>query len=281
MYGVSGERYSPSDGGSAAPSRYAVGDQARPALGTYMADFLFITDPDFSPEKVGRSKSSSWSCSKSAQPNDRAFVYVTGQGISFEWVLVGRPRPDAHWRFQCSVRLFNEMFPPITMQELRKAIPRSVWAPPHTGLRGYRSISVPPKAAAAIRASRGMLPNSLEALEAQFRKKVATSRNQSAALRQARLARAPRVPQAVSASVIAFIRNPDVAAEVLERAAGRCERCKAKAPFRRASDNTPYLEVHHIIRLADGGEDTVDNAVALCPNCHRKSHYGKPLTQKA
>jgi 5-methylcytosine-specific restriction protein A len=126
-----------------------------------------------------------------------------------------------------------------------------------------------------------MLPNSLEALEAQFRKKVATSRNQSAALRQARLARAPRVPQAVSASVIAFIRNPDVAAEVLERAAGRCERCKAKAPFRRASDNTPYLEVHHIIRLADGGEDTVDNAVALCPNCHRKSHYGKPLTQKA
>jgi 5-methylcytosine-specific restriction endonuclease McrA len=246
-----------------------------------MADFLFITDPEFSPEKVGHSKSSSWSCSKTAQPNDRAFVYVTGQGISFEWVLMGRPRPDTHWRFVCSVRLVNAISPPITIQELRKAIPRSMWAPPHTGLRGYRSISLPPEAAAAIRGIRGTLPNSLEALEAQFRKRVAASRNQRPALRRARLAHAPKLPQAVSVSVSAFIRNPDVAAEVLERAAGRCEDCKAKAPFRRASDNTPYLEVHHIIRLADGGEDTVDNAVALCPNCHRKSHYGKPLTRKA
>jgi 5-methylcytosine-specific restriction protein A len=32
--------------------------------------------------------------------------------------------------------------------------------------------------------------------------------------------------------------------------------------------------VHHRVRLADGGDDTTDNAVALCPNCHRKAHYG-------
>ena len=25
-------------------------------------------------------------------------------------------------------------------------------------------------------------------------------------------------------------------------------------------------------RLADGGSDTMDNVVALCPNCHRKVH---------
>ena len=28
-----------------------------------------------------------------------------------------------------------------------------------------------------------------------------------------------------------------------------------------------------MLRLADGGPDTVENAVALCPNCHRRLHY--------
>ena len=37
-------------------------------------------------------------------------------------------------------------------------------------------------------------------------------------------------------------------------------------------DGTHYLEVHHIDQLAKGGADTVENAVALCPNCHRKMH---------
>ncbi|MEO1942713.1 MAG: HNH endonuclease [Candidatus Thioglobus sp.] len=30
--------------------------------------------------------------------------------------------------------------------------------------------------------------------------------------------------------------------------------------------------MHHIHQLADGGEDTTENAVALCPNCHRMMH---------
>ncbi|HDR7378766.1 TPA: HNH endonuclease [Bacillus toyonensis] len=41
-----------------------------------------------------------------------------------------------------------------------------------------------------------------------------------------------------------------------------------------AKDGTPYLEVHHVVPLATGGEDSVENAVALCQNCHRKAHYG-------
>ncbi|HVG57635.1 MAG TPA: HNH endonuclease [Hyalangium sp.] len=36
---------------------------------------------------------------------------------------------------------------------------------------------------------------------------------------------------------------------------------------------SPYLEVHHKKFLARGGVDTVKNARALCPNCHRKVHY--------
>lgn len=73
--------------------------------------------------------------------------------------------------------------------------------------------------------------------------------------------------------VITFVRNPHVVAEVLRRANGTCERCRSEAPFDRA-DGTPYLEVHHIVRLADDGDDSVENAIALCPNCHRELHYG-------
>jgi 5-methylcytosine-specific restriction protein A len=57
------------------------------------------------------------------------------------------------------------------------------------------------------------------------------------------------------------------------RAKGLCEACGCKAPFIRISDGTPYLEIHHIEPLADGGDDTVKNATALCPNCHRRAHY--------
>lgn len=72
-----------------------------------------------------------------------------------------------------------------------------------------------------------------------------------------------------------FNRNPYVVAEVLERANGICEKCKNSAPFIKDIDCKPYLEVHHIIPLAQGGDDTVENAIALCPNCHRHTHYGK------
>ena len=93
--------------------------------------------------------------------------------------------------------------------------------------------------------------------------------------RKARLQNAGnRIPGQITVSVVAFDRNPDVVAEVLERAQGKCEACKQNAPFVRRSGRTPYLEVHHKNPLAKGGRDTVANAIALCPNCHRKAHYG-------
>ncbi|MCK1997495.1 EVE domain-containing protein [Psychrobacillus psychrodurans] len=84
--------------------------------------------------------------------------------------------------------------------------------------------------------------------------------------REARLeSRSSVYPDIYEVTTKAFKRNVDVIAEVLIRAKGYCEKCGKEAPFKRATDGTPYLEVHHIKRLADGGEDTVENAQAVCP----------------
>ena len=56
-----------------------------------------------------------------------------------------------------------------------------------------------------------------------------------------------------------------------KRANGICEGCEEIAPFETKSG--PYLEVHHLTRLADGGADLPQNVIALCPTCHRKAHY--------
>lgn len=37
------------------------------------------------------------------------------------------------------------------------------------------------------------------------------------------------------------------------------------------------VEVHHIVRHADGGTDDVDNAIPLCPNCHDQVHGSAAL----
>ena len=67
-----------------------------------------------------------------------------------------------------------------------------------------------------------------------------------------------------------FIRDPEVVAWVLQEADGQCEECNTPAPFVKPS-GVPYLEVHHLRRLADAGSDTVSNAAALCPNCRTES----------
>jgi len=37
----------------------------------------------------------------------------------------------------------------------------------------------------------------------------------------------------------------------------------------------PITEVHHIVPRAEGGKDSFENLIALCPNCHRRYHSGE------
>lgn len=108
----------------------------------------------------------------------------------------------------------------------------------------------------------------------EFNKQIDLSGQDDYEDRKSRLNAADKLPVKISVTTEIYRRNPDVVVEVLLRAKGICERCKENAPFIRAKDGTPYLEVHHIVQLALGGEDTVENAIALCPNCHREAHFG-------
>jgi hypothetical protein len=51
-------------------------------------------------------------------------------------------------------------------------------------------------------------------------------------------------------------------AKAKARDGNRCTRCPA----------TTKLQVHHVIRPADGGSDDLENLVTLCSRCHRLAH---------
>jgi len=92
--------------------------------------------------------------------------------------------------------------------------------------------------------------------------------------RRAKIDESPKRPIQIRVVSVKYKRNPYIVVEALERAKGICELCKKPAPFNRAKDGAPYLEVHHRKPLKDGGLDTMDNVLAICPNCHRKEHFG-------
>lgn len=117
------------------------------------------------------------------------------------------------------------------------------------------------------------LPNIIDFLEVE-KIKLNKAKNLSQKERLEILNNSSKKPKQTIVKQTVFLRNQFVVAEVLYRANGYCEKCKSAAPFLRDLDNTPYLEVHHIRTLSEGGDDTIENAIGLCPNCHRKAHYG-------
>jgi 5-methylcytosine-specific restriction protein A len=68
-----------------------------------------------------------------------------------------------------------------------------------------------------------------------------------------------------------YVRDEYVAEYARRRANGLCDLCRQPAPFA-DRNGQPHLESHHIVWLARGGDDSISNTVALCPNCHRKMH---------
>ncbi|MDN5752555.1 MAG: HNH endonuclease [Nitrosospira sp.] len=70
-----------------------------------------------------------------------------------------------------------------------------------------------------------------------------------------------------------FERSSEVRRAVLERAAGVCECCSA--PGFKMDNGRIFLETHHVIPLSKNGPDEEWNVVAICPNDHRRAHFGE------
>jgi 5-methylcytosine-specific restriction protein A len=81
-------------------------------------------------------------------------------------------------------------------------------------------------------------------------------------------------PRSKDAKMVVRARADAVRIYVLRRAKGICESCCQAAPFQTLQGRA-YLEPHHTSRLADNGPDHPAWVAALCPNCHRRVHFGK------
>ena len=78
-----------------------------------------------------------------------------------------------------------------------------------------------------------------------------------------------REPKKVS--TLEYYRDPYLKEIVKRIAEGKCQYCSKDAPFY-DKKGTPYLEEHHVKWLSQGGTDSIDNLVAVCPNCHKMMH---------
>jgi hypothetical protein len=72
-----------------------------------------------------------------------------------------------------------------------------------------------------------------------------------------------------------FVRNPYVVQGAILRSAAKCEMPGCKCELFEKEEGATYLEVHHVTPLSEDGDDTLANAAALCPRCHRELHFGK------
>jgi 5-methylcytosine-specific restriction protein A len=156
------------------------------------------------------------------------------------------------YRFHGQVQLAKKPFQEAQMDVDGKT--RKVWIFPLIPVQALEPMPIPSQEIATLEKSRAKSTHRLtkEALEEYVRK-------------------APKKPGTVQTKTTGYYRNQYVVQYVRRRASGRCELCANLGPFV-VSDGLPFLEVHHVKWLSDGGEDTTENIVALCPNCHRKMH---------
>ncbi|MEM5479806.1 HNH endonuclease signature motif containing protein [Pseudoalteromonas fuliginea] len=85
--------------------------------------------------------------------------------------------------------------------------------------------------------------------------------------------RTSSTPMQYEKSGLIYVRSSYVRRKVLLRANGYCEFCGNEG-FTTTNDSN-YLETHHITPLSEDGADTERNVIVLCPAEHRKAHFEK------
>lgn len=91
-------------------------------------------------------------------------------------------------------------------------------------------------------------------------------------------------PEKIIGEKVAFKRNQETAKKSIVLANYKCNIDESHSSFI-SKNGMPYMEAHHLVPLStqDYFESSLDvdaNIVCLCPNCHRKLHYGADITQE-
>jgi 5-methylcytosine-specific restriction enzyme A len=103
----------------------------------------------------------------------------------------------------------------------------------------------------------------------EFREKKVRKLNDSELVKRAKTASKKSGRRTTTSTT--YERDPYVIEYAKRWAKGVCQLCEQPAPFLN-KNGEPHLHTHHIDWLSRGGEDSIYNTVALCPNCHDKMH---------
>lgn len=114
------------------------------------------------------------------------------------------------------------------------------------------------------REEEALLPKVLPSITAQEAIPAEFDRLSLAELRRKALEKASLRATSQERKANYYVRSHAIRVYAFKRAGGICEGCDTPAPFDRPSGE-PFLEMHHIDRLADGGPDSPDAVIARCP----------------
>jgi len=208
---------------------------------------------------------SPWVVPKGAVPGDHVIIYIQGLGFYSTGRIASMPAPRKDWdrRHGAHLEDVRPIQPPISLESIRRHMPTLRWANYPRSIHTLTARHAEQALALVERRRITQLPD-LTAPTGTFSLEE---------LRAVALAAAkPRLPVQLRRST--YRQRADIIRRyVLARAGGVCEACGSGAPFQRG-DGSPYLEPHHLRRVADDGPDHPARVAAVCPNCHQRVHHG-------
>ena len=129
-----------------------------------------------------------------------------------------------------------------------------------------------PKTSAPISDAKTTAQKSIETADRLTKTKTLQDLEQAVTARTKLMAAKPTKKRATAT---VFERDPWLIALRKARVGSQCEVPDCAYPPFPAKEGTFYCEVHHIVPLSDGGSDTLENMICLCPAHHVEAHRGK------
>lgn len=207
----------------------------------------------------------SWIVPKSVAIGDDVVIYIGGYGFyaTGKITSLAKPREDWENRYGAGIESIKLITPPISLTTVSRNVPGLSWT------KYPRSITTPDiEIADKIRELiRNRRRNGITEFNEQSLATMSLDELRSVAMMKAKPSLTPK-----ERKILYRARSNAIRMYVLSRANGYCESCKIEAPFKKF-DGTPYLEPHHVDRVADDGPDHPAKVIALCPNCHRRAHH--------